>query len=57
MCGFDDDWSCPTRSYADGRPIPCPEGGCPMGCCARDRQDEIELLTGERPDLLAVAQS
>ena len=57
MCGFNDDWACPTHLRADGRMLTCPPGGCSKDCCARDRADEIELLTGSRPALADVHHS
>ncbi len=55
MCGFDDDWRCPNHKMRDRTEMAyCPEGGCSLGCCARDRQDEIGRLTGTRPALSEV---
>lgn len=45
MSGFDGDWRC-CQDNTKG----CPQGGCEHRC-ARDAQDEIERLTGERPSL------
>jgi hypothetical protein len=56
MCGFDNDWACPNHKTENGKPERCPAGGCRMGCCARDKQADLERLTGQPVPLEAVHQ-